>query len=227
MNPGEATVSIITPEAVPQEMGMLYLTNEEIDRASRFRFAKDATHWISCRAQLRMILGREIGLPPLEVPLIFSEFGKPLLAAPHAGLHFNLTHSTELALLAVTRDGPLGIDFEKQRRGIELLGCESTFCHPQEIEELPSDPTLRATRLLKIWTHKEAVLKALGTGLSFPPEKLRVLWDAPICRVISEFPLAALELQHLQELTDPRLFDYQAAISTPSSVARITILDSE
>lgn len=226
MNPGEATVSIITPEAVPLEMGMQYLTAEEIDRASRFRFAKDATHWISCRAQLRMILGRETGLPPREVPLILSEFGKPLLAAPHAGLHFNLTHSAELALLAVTRDGPVGIDLENECRGLELGGCETIFCHPWEIRNLPSEPALRTRRLLKIWTSKEAVLKALGTGLSFPPEKLRILGAAPTSQVISDTPLPGLERQCLQELAHPLLLDCQAMISTPSSVMRITLLDS-
>jgi len=223
MTSGQVIIHLIVPGAISQEMAIQCLTAEEVDRASRFRFSKDATNWISCRAQLRMTLGKEINLSPNQVPLVQSEFGKPLLAPAYEGLHFNLTHSTELALIAVCPDGPVGIDLEKNSRGAELLGCESTFCHPQEIEKLPSDPQLRATQLLQLWTNKEAVLKALGTGLSYPPEQLRILFDLPIRQAISEPPLPGIADQWLRNLNHPLLVDYQAVVSIPTAATSMDI----
>jgi 4'-phosphopantetheinyl transferase len=223
MIPGQVIVHLIVPGAISQEMAIPCLTPDEMERACRFRFAKDAMHWRSCRAQLRMILARETGLAPNEAPLVLSEFGKPLLAPPCSGLHFNLTHSHELALIALSLDGPVGIDLEKKCRGTELLGCESTFCHPLEITNLPGDPQFRAIQLLRIWTHKEALLKALGKGLSHPPEQVRIRFDSLVDQAISAIPLPGIEDQRLQTLSHPMLADYQAVVSMPSAAKSLKI----
>jgi 4'-phosphopantetheinyl transferase len=220
----QVTVYVVVPEAISEERAISCLTADEQERASRFRFAKDAIHWRSCRAQLRTILAQETGLKPHEVPLIQSEFGKPLLAPPYAGLHFNLSHIHELALIALSSDGPVGIDLEKKSRGTELLGCEFTFCHPLEIENLPSDPQLRSIRLLQIWTHKEAVLKALGTGLSHPPEQVQVLFDLPVRTAISTPPIAGITDLRLQDLTHPMLDDYQAVVSMQTTTKSVNMI---
>nr|WP_226894876.1 4'-phosphopantetheinyl transferase superfamily protein [Luteolibacter marinus] len=72
----------------------------------------------------------------------------------------------------MSADGPVGVDLEHADRAPTLLGCEEGFCHPDEIEELPADPTLRAGRLLELWTAKEALLKGLGTGMSLAPQSV-------------------------------------------------------
>lgn len=218
---GQVVIHLVIPGVLSQEQVTPCLTPTEMDRASRFRFAKDAMHWKSCRAQLRMILAKETGFMPNEVPLILSEFGKPLLGAPCSSLHFNLTHSDELALIALSLDGPVGIDLEKKCRGIDLLGCESTFCHPQEIDDLSGDPQLRAIQLLQIWTHKEAVLKALGTGFSQPPEQVCIRFDTTVCQAISVPYLRGIDNQWLKTLNHPLLENYQAVVSMPTGVKSI------
>lgn len=223
MIPGQVVIHLLFPEAISRESAASCLTPAELDRACRFRFDQDATHWMSCRARLRMTLGRILDLSPKEVPIVLSEFGKPLLAPPCAGLHFNLTHSNELTLIALSVDGPVGIDLENKCRGAKLLGCESTFCHPQEIENLPGDSHLRAAQLLQIWTHKEAVLKALGTGLSHPPEQVRILFNSPVCQAISARPLSGINNQLLQTLSHPMLEGFQAAVSVPTATRSVSI----
>lgn len=221
---GTAIVRLIFPEMIPQEEALACLTTDEKSHAGRFRFQNDAMQWIACRAGLRRILGEMTGIPPLEVPLIFSEFGKPGLAPPHHSLHFNLSHCPGLTLVALSLDGPVGIDLEPRNRAGSLLGCENSFCHPQEIQNLPPDTDERATTLLRIWTHKEAVLKAMGTGLSHPPERVRILFLESNAVAISDEPLAGIENQRLHFLEAPPLSPYQAVISAPRTVSMIEFI---
>lgn len=224
MTGGIVTIHIVSPAAIAREIALDCLTPEEIARAGRFRFEEDAIHWMACRSHLRMILGDAIQRPPREVPLAFSEFGKPVLTPPCQALHFNLSHCRDLAVIALTRDGTVGIDLEATTRAADLLQCESTFCHPIELNALPDEQTSRARQLLRIWTAKEAVLKAMGTGLSHPPESVRILFGRTVNSAISDRPLAGLENQNLHELRHTGLDGYQTFISVPNSVTRIQIV---
>jgi 4'-phosphopantetheinyl transferase len=224
MTAGTATVHIVAPAAISRKIAVDCLTPEEIARAGRFRFEADADHWMACRANLRIILGEAIQRPPREVPLIFSEYGKPALAPPFHFLHFNLSHCHDLAVIALTRDGPVGIDLEATARAADLLECESTFCHSAEILSLPEDNEERARQLLRIWTAKEALLKALGTGLSHPPETVRILFENPVGTAISDRPLVGVESQSLHELLDARLDGYQTFVSAPTAVTGIQMI---
>lgn len=224
MTAGIVTVYPVFPALIPQEAAAACLTSEERLRVGRFRFFEDARHWTACRANLRKILGEAIHLPPDEVPLVLSKFGKPTLAPPFDSIHFNLSHSPDLAVVALGVDGPVGIDLENLERAKELLECESTFCHPQEIQSLPDEASLRARQLLRIWTAKEAVLKALGTGLSHPPESTRIDFSGTTGRAVSDLLVAGIEIQRLQELSHPNFKGYQGFVSVPDSVRSIKIL---
>jgi 4'-phosphopantetheinyl transferase len=224
MKAGTVTVHLILPSHIPPGDAVACITPKERLRAGRFRFPKDALHWTACRASLRIILGKLIQLPPNEVPLVLSKQGKPTLAPPFDAIHFNLSHCPDLALVAVGSDGPIGIDLEKVERAIDLLECVSTFCHPQEIQQLPDETRLRARHLLRIWTAKEAVLKALGTGLSHPPDIVRIVFKEPNNHAISDHPVAGIERQRLHELILPGFIDHQVFVSAPDSVESIKIL---
>jgi phosphopantetheinyl transferase len=153
------------------------LSNEEIERAARYRFERDAERWICWRAGLRRILAEYLGIDAAEVPIHSPESAKPQLADPDLHLHFNLSHSSNLAAVIVCGDGPVGIDIEPLARAASLPECRHEFCHPAEIEGLPADATSLERALLEIWVAKEALLKALGTGLGFPPRQLRIVGD--------------------------------------------------
>jgi len=209
-------IHLISPGVNPSQNPALSLTDEEFARARRFHFPKDAAAWIRCRAVLREILARDLGIPPRNIPLIYSEFGKPLLAPPYDFLHFNLSHCPELALLATSHCGPLGIDLEPLTRAADLLGCENSFCHPAEISSLATAKITRSHELLRIWTAKEALLKALGTGLSFPPEKLRIIFKNPEIEALPDLPLQGVQSQRLTSISHPELKNFSSFLSFES-----------
>jgi len=147
----------------------LLLNPAEAARADRFARGQHASRWTVCHAMLRKILANYCNTAPET--LLFSEEGngKPLLAKVpgNAELHFNLSHSEAVALIAVTSIGPIGVDIEYERnlRDWEAISCR--FFSPAEQAELATVSTdERRHAFYACWTRKEAVIKATGEGLS-------------------------------------------------------------
>lgn len=212
----------ILPAGIPSPDDIaLTLTEEEHRRAESFRFAADRIRWSGFRTQLRLVLGTAIGTAPLDVPIVLTPLGKPVLAPPFDRIHFSLSHCEDLALVAVCADGPVGVDVEPTARCAELSGCEQTFCHPQETASLPLDGAARCLRLMQIWTAKEALLKALGTGFTHPPESIRMVFGKTAIRASSGLSLPGIESMATCQLHHPSLDGYIASLSIPESVTRI------
>ncbi|MCU0797406.1 MAG: 4'-phosphopantetheinyl transferase superfamily protein [Akkermansiaceae bacterium] len=169
------TLHAIDPAGVDLAEAMAGVSDDERARAARLVFQEDRERWLKYRAALRRILGARLGVEPRELPLSLGEHGKPYV--PGGGIDFNLSHSDRLAVVIVSCTGVVGVDIEPVSRGNSLLGCEAHFCHPREIEELSIDPQKRADELIHLWTAKEAGLKAMGTGMSQPPQEIRVTGD--------------------------------------------------
>ena len=191
------------------------LSPAENARALRFRFALDRQRWIGWRTGMRRILAAHLGISPSAVPLVENAFGKPLLAAPHDDWHFNLSHATDFAALVITRGGPVGIDIEPTVRSHPLADCIESFCHQGEIASLPSGSTARELALLRLWTAKEALLKALGTGMSHPPQEIRI--SGSKAAADSHWP--ALDDLHL--VFPPSPPGHLLAIALPSAVREL------
>lgn len=208
-----AVLHLIDP-ASPMDETRACLTGEETARAERFVFPADAVRWTCYRAGLRKILGKTLSLDPADVPLIEGPGGKPALAPPHDHLEFNLSHADDLAAVIVSSHGPVGIDIEPWSRASSLIECADFFCHPDELNELPTDDEARAVRLLEIWTSKEALLKAVGTGLSFPPPQLCVDGD----RGRSDSILEGLSMFHLLIPDHPAIPNHRIAIAVTSTI---------
>ena len=141
------------------------LSIDELHRAARFRFDIHRERFRAARCALRYALGAVTGIAPGDLTFAYGSHGKPDL--PGSGIHFNLSHSENRALLAVTRMAPVGVDIEfiKPERGRPEIARR--FFAAQEIaelERLDSDAYTRA--FFACWARKEAVLKALGTGIS-------------------------------------------------------------
>lgn len=219
MIPGTVSIHFISPELLSTDTGWTLLSPAERVRAASFVFPKHAAHWIACRAALRRILGNIIHVPPGEVPLIVTELGKPLLADPFDYLHFSLSHCDDLALLALCVDGPVGVDVEPRQRAAQLPDCEAAFCHPTEIEALPDELAARGGSLLEIWTAKESLLKALGTGFSHAPESF-CIYPTP---ATYDLPLPGIEDQVIHRLDHAALAAYCAAVSAPMATSKIEI----
>jgi 4'-phosphopantetheinyl transferase len=144
------------------------LASTERERASEFRFDDPRRRYVITRGTLRKLLGTYLHLHPTEINLTIGENEKPQLASEHstADLHFNVSHSGDLAVLGFAVGCKLGIDVEQLRDVGHLEQIARRFFHPSEIEAvLASAASGRNLAFLRCWTSKEAIVKALGTGI--------------------------------------------------------------
>jgi 4'-phosphopantetheinyl transferase len=155
------------------------LSSEELERAEHFRNAVDREHYIMRHASIRIILSKYTYSDCRSLRFSSNRYGKPFLRLPeaHTPIQFSFSHSHRSALLAVASDRRVGVDIEfcdtlLADRG--FLAEDQVFSADelQQVRKLP--PQLRAQAFYNCWTRKEAVTKALGFGLSLPPEALRV-----------------------------------------------------
>ena len=106
--------------------------------------------------------------------LFNTEAGKPFLIGPGASIKFSVSHSGDRLVLALGKNVTVGIDIEKKNSTQDLDVAEHVFS-PQELAELYALPTLEQnSAFFKGWTQKEAFVKALGIGLSYPLKSLTV-----------------------------------------------------
>lgn len=144
------------------------LSSAERDKAERFRFAKDRNHFVARRGILRGILSRYLERPPSKIDFCGGRFGKPEIKGElvRGGLRFSVSHSGDLALYAVTRACPIGVDVEYIRPFPHLEEIALRFFSPRETKVLMSLPREhRMEVFFSYWTRKEAFLKATGEGI--------------------------------------------------------------
>ncbi|HUD83302.1 MAG TPA: 4'-phosphopantetheinyl transferase superfamily protein [Candidatus Saccharimonadales bacterium] len=149
----------------------------ERQRAGRFHFQRDRDRFIAGRGTLRCVLGCYLRARPCAIELEYGPHGKPSLAGPFAtsGLLFNLAHCEDLALLAVTRSGMIGVDVERVRTLTDADELAARFFSPREcarFRELPRSE--RPAAFFNIWTRKEAWLKATGDGITDSLDRVEV-----------------------------------------------------
>lgn len=151
------------------------LSEDELTRANRFHFPRHQRRFTVARAMLRIILARYLKVPPQELWFTYNRHGKPALLNDPS-LQFNLSHSGDLALLAVGKDHPVGIDIEFfSARPYEGIGKH--LFSPLENQSLTQlNPMLKPLAFFHIWAQKEAFIKACGLGLAYPTEQ----FDVPI-----------------------------------------------
>jgi 4'-phosphopantetheinyl transferase len=137
------------------------LDDDERSRAARFRFDDDRARSIVARAALRHILGEALGRDPRALRFVAGEHGKPALAGGE--IEFNVSHSGERVAIAVADETTaVGIDIERERAMRDVLAVAGRFFSPNEAAAVERDPSL----FFSIWTAKEAVIKAIGGGLT-------------------------------------------------------------
>lgn len=143
------TVSLTTP--APSQ-----LTDDEIARASRFRFEEDRVRWSRARSALRLILSMYAGDDAFRLGFTYGPHGKPKLL-PFSDVEFNLSHAGDWAMIAVTQSVPVGVDVERIRANIEMAPL---------LERLgETDLPTERQELYQAWTRREARSKAAGGAL--------------------------------------------------------------
>lgn len=153
------------------------LSLDERVRAERFHFVQDREKYIMARGSLRNILGRYLDVKPGEIRFTYNSHGKPALDLEFAAnqLKFNVSHSTELALYAVTADREIGVDIEHFRSSVVEEDIAERFFSPGEVAVLRALPQqVQVQAFFACWTRKEAYIKARGQGLSIPLDQFEV-----------------------------------------------------
>ncbi|MFW6693112.1 4'-phosphopantetheinyl transferase family protein [Streptomyces sp. MAR4 CNX-425] len=187
------------------------LDEEERRRAAAFRRTRDRDTYTVAHVALRMLLGAQLGLAPHRVdlvreacPLCGQAHGRP--AVTGGRLHFSLSHSDRLVLLAFAAE-PVGVDAEalpSARAAAEIAGA----LHPREATELGLlPPAERPAACARIWARKEAYLKGIGTGLARDPS-LDYLGAAP-------GPVGVARWQVVDVAVPP---GFAAAVASPSEM---------
>ena len=160
----------------------LTLTAAERERARRFAFPEQRRRWIVARGQLRKLLGERIGTDPRDVRLEADANGKPCVPG---GVQFNMAHSHELAVVALTDDREVGVDVERLRPLADRDELAAEVFSSDERDALVAVPQERRdAAFLAAWTRKESYLKARGIGLRLAPAEIAVSITGP-ARLVS------------------------------------------
>lgn len=166
---GEIDVLLVRLDQDPSVVCPLFetLSPDERQRAEKYRFLKDRNSYIFTRGTLRKLLAGYLNVGPDEIRFSYDACGKPRLDSECESLHFNVSHSHKLALIAVTRGREVGIDLEFIDNCFEFLKtapCVFSSADMSRLMRLP--PRSRPAAFFHGWTRKEAVLKAIGQGFS-------------------------------------------------------------
>lgn len=158
------------------------LSASEEERARRLVDPEKGRRFRRGRAVVRHVLGRLLGVPPRDVDFAVNAHGKPSVVTPRAcgsrpapPLHVNWSHSANLLLLAATVSGEVGVDVEVMDPAVDALAVAQSHFTRAEADALRAlaGPE-RTAAFYRCWTVKEAVLKALGTGLSVALNRVSV-----------------------------------------------------
>lgn len=155
-----------------------FLSHDERLRADRFYFEHDRRRFMVARGTLRLLLSRHVQIAPAAIVFAYMKNGKPFVVGSTAQLHFNVSHSDERALYAISRNCRLGVDIEYLNRDIDWHGLGRRFFTHNEstaLQQLPASSRKRA--FFACWTRKEAIIKATGDGLSLPLDQFEVTVD--------------------------------------------------
>jgi 4'-phosphopantetheinyl transferase len=157
------------PQADVDEAQLL-LSDEEKQRADRFVFDRDRNRFIVARATLRTLLAERLKVSPESIELSYGEYGKPYLSGrfAYSELSFNVSHSQDVALYAITCGREIGVDVEAIAEMNDRDEVAGQCFSAREIDAYRSlDEEDRTLGFYNCWTRKEALVKALGDGLNF------------------------------------------------------------
>jgi len=167
----------------PPFLSEVALPPAERERGESFLRPEIGERWTASRRALRKVLSGYLGEPPEEIAIELGGNDKPRLEG-ESGLEFNLSHSGDLALIAVSQRRPVGIDVEKIEPARDLLALAERALGPEDLARVRSAASNeRPAVFYESWVRHEARLKCLGAGLTDPvpdvPMQVQTLDVAP------------------------------------------------
>ena len=199
----------LRPDPGREERAYSVLDEEEQARWSRFVVKGARRQYVLCRAALRINLCRRLGCSNRELSFGYLEHGKPFARVNGApsGSNFNVSHSGRHGLIGFGKRDGLGVDLEVRAPGRDFDGIGRRVYGPRERLALSAAAGgEKADLFYRLWSLKEALIKALGTGFSQSPSRFEV--PRPMIEgersAVFRFPHLPLEPFRLKDLGEPR-----------------------
>lgn len=198
------------------------LSADERTRAGKFRFQPDRDRFTATRGCLRLLLGHYLGVSPEAVQFCYGPQGKPALQFPSAAaLSFNVSHSRDWALIAIGQGQPVGIDLEHIQPDFAWQAVGGLVLSPREqaiLSALP--PDVQSAVFFKVWTGKEAYVKATGEGLSSPFNQIEV-WELNQLKAWDDLAATAVRLPGSEGLSGSQPWCWYLLHPLPNYVATL------
>ena len=215
---GEILVSHVdlTPDKVRERDALNWLDEDEIERWERYKVDRPRREFALCRAALRYLLCQKLGCANSKLSFVAGDHGKPFaqVNGSHAPVRFNVSHSDPHGLITIAAGKRVGIDVEAGLWQRDFDGIASIVFGPNECADIASVKGEQKARLFfQFWTLKEALVKALGTGLSMDLREFEVPLDirrGGAKHSIFQFPGKSDTFWALENLSTP---NYAAAIA--------------
>jgi 4'-phosphopantetheinyl transferase len=175
----------IVPVDLPPEAAarcLEVLDGDERARAAAFLSQRDRHQYAVAHGALRILAARELQENPTALRWDRGPYGKPALAAPWSGLSTSLSHSADLIAVAIAVGRAVGVDIQRLAPGLDVVAMSARFYPPAEAAFVASggDEGARSDRFTRLWSRKEAVVKAAG-GRLWPNLQIAVLGDVVGC----------------------------------------------
>ena len=198
----------LTPDASREADALASLDERELARRARILRARPRRRFTLCRAALRTALCRTLGCDNGDLSFGASKYGKPfaLVGGVPASIAFNVSHSGRHGLVALAPEGQIGVDVEERSARRDIDGDIRLLFAPEERARLNNaDGPRRLELFWSLWTMKEALVKAAGTGLARDTSSFTIpsAMDLEARRTVFQFPDTPSTRWQLEKLDSP------------------------
>jgi 4'-phosphopantetheinyl transferase len=224
---GECHLWVVRVEealAVDADRYLPWLAEDERDGLRRYHFERHRREHLATRVLARAALSRYTGVDPAAWVFGAGPFGKPHVTSPPGPVAFNLANTDDLVVCAVAAAGEVGVDAEPlDARGDPLELAAAAFS-PEEIAAVRATPRADRRRLfIRLWTLKEAYLKARGLGLALPSTRFTVRPQGRLGAEISFDPAVNDDPARWQLASVEEIPGYQLAVALAPGERRIVV----
>lgn len=195
------------------------LSQVEVYRAEHFKFPIHRDRFTAAHGWLRDTLSLYLNIAPAAISFLYSEHKKPFLPPSNSpALQFNLSHSADMAVCAITLNQSVGIDIELMETESKLDLAERFFSTEEYNTLIQSPESKRTSIFYTIWARKEAILKATGKGLSIPLDQFTVPLQEKMTQIELEKQSWSLLPIHIHP-------EYQSALAASGAVKKISYFE--
>ena len=202
------------------------ISQDELASAKKFVHKRDGERYLIAKAFQRSVIAKYLDVDSSALRFDIEAHGKPYLV-DNKELQFNLSHSGDFALLAVSKGAAVGVDIERTREKIDCQAIAKRFFSKDEFECVDSLKGLQQVdAFYRCWVKKEAFAKAVGWGVSFPLAEFTVdVHSSEISAVAVHNNKVGDKLYWVMPLKMPNLDKYYAAVSSRQQLNHLVCID--